>query len=105
DRNGAERGRWVKSVKGKSSVAKESMLASESVQHAQAMQAHTDTMKVLLAAANGQVMLLQAMNEKLMDTVSALTDKLLNNKIQTALESEQQSVEVQREMWDVAQKI
>jgi hypothetical protein len=108
DGNGAERGRWVKSVKGKSQTASGSMLASESVQHASAMQMHVETMKVLLGASNHQVALQQQTISELLSHTSTLSQLVGNTRIELAMKQEHRSEEMgqmQVEMWETLKKV
>lgn len=105
DKNGADRGRFVKSVKGKSKTASHTMLASESVQHAAAMQSQVETVKVLLSAANNQIQLQQQTIEGLLRNVGTLTALVCENKVEQALAKEVQDNETQKEMWDLAKKV
>jgi len=105
DGHGIERARYPLQVRGKSQSAQANMNASESVQHASAMQAHVETMRTLLGAATHQNQLLSEQNEKLMHTVTTLTGQLLSQKIEKALEKEEKTTEMQQEMWETAKAL
>lgn len=105
DRSGGDRGRWVKSVKGKSKTASHTMLASESVQHAAAMQAQVETTKVLLAACNNQIMMQQATIDALLRNVGVLTALICENKVEQALTQQGEQGEIQKELWGMAKEV
>lgn len=100
DGNGNDRGRWSKHIKGRSKTANVTMLASESVQHASAMQMHTETTKTLLGSANHQIQLQHKTIEMLLGQYQGMIGMFMQTKLEGALESDKQSGEIQKEMWE-----
>lgn len=100
DQNGAESGMLTRSIKGGSQTATGSALASESVQHAAAMQMHTATMGTLLGAANAQIVLQQKSIEMLMNHNEQAMALLMSQKAERAIAPSGEPSPIQIEMWE-----